>query len=195
MADHAMKQAVEADAQRLVAKSAADARPFSTNKDAALYSTADNMGLGDAKTDEVRFMSGGDSYIAQGFVDGILYVKDGDWTNFHKIQWPVIAPQSPMPTPTGMGTGASSTSGTTGSMNSSTAPHAGTPIGASGSSGGLESGTTGAAQSTPAQPAATPVNPTAEPHHGGLGGMLGDLAEKVEDAIKHKPGASGGKPS
>ena len=189
MADHTMNQAVETEAQRLVAKSAADARPFSTNKDAALYSTADNMGLGDAKTDEVRFTSGGNSYIAQGFVDGILYVKDGDWTNFHKIQWPVIAPQSPMSTPAGMGmgTGASSTSGTTGSMDNSPAAHTGTPIGAS---GGLGSGSTSPTQSTPA----TPVKPAETPHHGGLGGMLGDLAEKVEDAMKPKPN-TGGKPS
>src|SRR5438105_15897553 len=97
MDDYAKKQAVESEAGKIVAKAAAEQKAFPLNMDAALYRTADNMGLGEVKTDEMRFTVDGDTYITQGFVDGILYVKDGEWTNIHKIAWPAAPAAAPAP--------------------------------------------------------------------------------------------------
>ncbi len=57
------------------------------NADAALYQKAQEMNLGDVKTDEIRFSVLGDDYVVQGFSGGILYVKDGDWNSFRRIGW------------------------------------------------------------------------------------------------------------
>ena len=91
MADTAQ---VETMARSFVDKAAAEGKSFSTNPNAALFATAGNMQLGAAKTDEVRFTEGGETYIAQGFEGGLLYVRDGDWTNIHRLSWspPVAAP-------------------------------------------------------------------------------------------------------
>ena len=185
MDDYAKKQAVESEAQRLAAKAAAEQKSFPLNMDAALYRTADNMGLGEVKTDEMRFTLDGGTYITQGFVDGILYVKDGEWTNIHKIAWPAT-PAAATSSATSMGAGgASATGSSASSAASSSTPKVGTPIGmsasGSGSSGGLQSSSTGAAASAPAKPAATP--PAAPHPEGGLGGILGDVVSKVEDAM------------
>ncbi len=79
---------IETMARDLIVQAAANMSSININMDAALYRTADQMGLGELKTDELRFNVGDDVYIAQGFTDGILYVKDGDWGNIRKLDWP-----------------------------------------------------------------------------------------------------------
>ena len=98
--DFALRAAVESAAQASVVEASKN-KSFPFNPDAALYKTADNMGLGDIKTDEVRFTHGGETYIAQGFSEGILWVHDGDWGDIRKVAWPAPA---------------ASTSGTSGGM-------------------------------------------------------------------------------
>ena len=85
--DFALRAAVESTAQEKVVEASKN-KSFPFNPDAALYKTADNMGLGDIKTDEVRFTHGGETYIAQGFSEGILWVHDGDWGDIRKVAWP-----------------------------------------------------------------------------------------------------------
>ena len=87
MADYATRmQAASTAQEKVVEASKKKSNPF--NPDAALYRTADNMGLGDMKSDEVRFTIGETVFIAQGFTDGILYVEDGDWGNIRRVAWP-----------------------------------------------------------------------------------------------------------
>ena len=87
-ADAGMYQFSDARAQTLVSELAAKTSSMNINTDAALYQTAKEMNLGEIKTDEVRFSLGGVDYIAQGFADGILYVEDGNWSSFRKVDWP-----------------------------------------------------------------------------------------------------------
>src|SRR5437867_7434686 len=85
--DYTTRSTIENMAREKVAE-AAQAKSFPINMDAALYRTADNMGLGDIKSDEVRFTVGNRVIIAQGFTDGILYVEEGEWGDIKKIAWP-----------------------------------------------------------------------------------------------------------
>ena len=85
--DESMRATVEAAVQAKVA-AARNAGSIPFNPDSALYRTADSMGLGDMKTDEVRVEQDGETYIAQGYSEGILWVCDGDWGNIQKIAWP-----------------------------------------------------------------------------------------------------------
>lgn len=87
-ADAALHQFADARAQELVGEAVRSGAAFTTNPDAALFQTADEMKLGAALSDEVRFALGGANYIAQGFGKGILYVEDGDWASFRRIDWP-----------------------------------------------------------------------------------------------------------
>ncbi len=56
--------------------------PINTN--AALYRFAQSQNLGYPQTDEFQLTFSGDTYIAQVFNLGIVYVKSGDWGN---VQW------------------------------------------------------------------------------------------------------------
>lgn len=55
------------------------------NNTAALWKFAQQKGLQDQQTDEIPFTFNGDSYIAQVFNKGIVYVKVGDWGNIKYI--------------------------------------------------------------------------------------------------------------
>ena len=89
--DDALRATLEAALQeKVMAASHTGSIPF--NPDSALYRTADSMSLGDMKSDEVRFEQDGETYIAQGYSDGILYVRDGDWANIRKLAWPAATP-------------------------------------------------------------------------------------------------------
>ncbi|MBI5877252.1 MAG: hypothetical protein HZB53_06355 [Chloroflexi bacterium] len=87
-ADAALHQFADARAQELVGEAVRSGAAFTTNPDAALFQTAGEMKLGAALSDEVRFSLGGANYIAQGFGKGILYVEDGNWESFRRIDWP-----------------------------------------------------------------------------------------------------------
>jgi hypothetical protein len=121
--DFALRAAVESAAQEKVVE-ASHKKSFPVNMDAALYQTADNMSLGDIKSDEVRFTHDGETYIAQGYTEGILYVREGDWGNIRKIAWPVAAAST-----SSMGEGSAS-AGSGG----------GTTLESSGSEGGASAG-------------------------------------------------------
>ncbi len=54
------------------------------NTGAALYKYAQSKNLGYPQTDEFTFPFNGDTYVAQVFNLGIVYVKQGDWGN---VQW------------------------------------------------------------------------------------------------------------
>jgi hypothetical protein len=58
------------------------------NTDAALYRYAQTKNLGYPQTDEFELTFGGDSYIAQVYNLGIVYVKKGDWGNIHWTKKP-----------------------------------------------------------------------------------------------------------
>jgi hypothetical protein len=60
-----MRQFADARAQQLVSELAGKTSSMPFNPDAALYQTAQEMKLGDMKTDEVRFSLGGVNYIAK----------------------------------------------------------------------------------------------------------------------------------
>src|ERR1043165_3661796 len=85
--DYTTRMAVENMAREKVME-ASQANSFPINMDAALYRTADNMGLGEIKSDEVRFNVANRIIIAQGFTDGILYVEEGEWGDIKRISWP-----------------------------------------------------------------------------------------------------------
>lgn len=87
-ADAALHQFADARAQELVGAAVRSGEGFQTNPDAALFQTAGEMKLGTALSDEIRFSLGGANYIAQGFTAGILYVEDGNWESFRRIDWP-----------------------------------------------------------------------------------------------------------
>ena len=87
-ADAALHQFADARAQELVGEAVRSGEAFTANPDAALFQTAGEMKLGAALSDELRFSLGGANYIAQGFGDGILYVEDGNWESFRRIDWP-----------------------------------------------------------------------------------------------------------
>ena len=124
--DFALRAAVESAAQEKVVE-ASHKKSFPINMDAALYQTADNMGLGDIKSDEVRFTHDGETYIAQGYTEGILYVREGDGGNIRKVAWPVAAAST-----SSMGEGSASAGSTGGSS--------GTTLESGGSEGGASAG-------------------------------------------------------
>ena len=87
-ADAALHQFADARAQEMVGEAVRSGSAFTANPDAALFQTAQEMKLGTALSDELRFSLGGANYIAQGFAEGILYVEDGNWDSFRRIAWP-----------------------------------------------------------------------------------------------------------
>lgn len=54
---------------------------LSINTETALYQKAQENNLGFAVSDEYRFSLGADTYVAQVYQRGIVYVKEGDWNN------------------------------------------------------------------------------------------------------------------
>ncbi|MGE5262018.1 MAG: hypothetical protein ACM3S0_01440 [Acidobacteriota bacterium] len=58
------------------------------NTDAALYRYAQTKNLGYPQTDEFELTFGGDSYVAQVYNLGIVYVKKGDWGDLHWTKKP-----------------------------------------------------------------------------------------------------------
>ena len=123
--DFALRAAVESAAQEKVLE-ASHKKSFPINMDAALYQTADKMALGDIKSDEVRFAHEGETYIAQGYTEGILYVREGDWGDIRRIAWPVATAS----TSSSVGEGSAS-AGSTGSSSGTTLESGGSEGGAS----------------------------------------------------------------
>ena len=85
--DDPARGTVEALARNAVAREAERMASVNINPDAALYRKADEMALGDVKTDELCITWLGKSYIAQGFVGGILYAEEGKWDQIRRIGW------------------------------------------------------------------------------------------------------------
>lgn len=71
----------------VVAAAVANAQKYTwmpINTSAALYKYAQSKSLGYPQTDEFTFPFNNDTYVAQVFNLGIVYVKQGDWEN---VQW------------------------------------------------------------------------------------------------------------
>ena len=65
---------------------------LSINTQSALYQFAQQNNLGNPQTDEFQFPVGGDTYVGQVYNFGIVYVKQGDWSNVASVQKPAGAP-------------------------------------------------------------------------------------------------------
>lgn len=85
--DDPARGTVEALVRNAAAREAERMISVNINPDAALYRTAQEMGLGDVKTDELCITWLGKDYILQGFVEGILYAPDGRWDQVRRIDW------------------------------------------------------------------------------------------------------------
>ncbi|MBI4789947.1 MAG: N-acetylmuramoyl-L-alanine amidase [Chloroflexi bacterium] len=65
------------------------------NVESALFKFAQARGLGCPQSDETDFQIGGDAFVCQVFMGGIIYVKKGDWGNIHftpKVEGDVAMP-------------------------------------------------------------------------------------------------------
>ncbi len=72
--------------EQAVIERANAAKPWMpVNNTAALWRYAQAHGLQDQQTDEIPFTYNGESYIAQVFNKGILFVRVGDWDNIQVI--------------------------------------------------------------------------------------------------------------